>query len=210
MTVQTRGFNHLSLLRKSLLASSFIFVFSYFYSTGVISQETDIRIEENAPRKVLPFMFDNKPWYLVGRTTFSWGFWDIYDSALFTPTGQFLVTQYQADTLSLLLLITYQKNFSAKTLLDATVEQWEHLGVGELQINEWEKRMQGSWPAISKGDKLYYLYNGVKGQFFYQKQEEKPYLYSEIKDKTQAKAFIAIWLSPRTAYPKQRAALIGQ
>lgn len=215
MNVPIHSFNPLSFLRKNLLVSGFICAFFYSYSGEVFSQTNEVRAEKSNVYKsdvlkVPSFIFDSKSWYLVGKATFTWGFWDIYDSALFTPSGQFVEASYQADTLSLLLLIEYQRNFSAKTLLDATAEQWTHLGIGEAKITYWKKAMVGSWPAIKKGDKLYYFYNGAKGQFFYQPKDKKPYLYSEITDKAQAKAFIAIWLSPHTAYPKQRAALIGQ
>lgn len=210
MPVQIRGFARLFCLVKSLLLSSFIALLLCAYSNEAFSETSEAKVEKNDAHKAPPFFFDNKPWYLVGKATLTWGFWDIYDSALFTLTGQFLDNKYQADALSLLLLIKYQKNFSANSLLDATAEQWAHLGIDEQKIKRWEKAMTGSWPAIEKGDKLYYLYNGMKGQFFYQQKNKKPYLYSEITNKAQAKAFIAIWLSPHTAYPKLRAALIGQ
>ncbi len=209
MPLQTRCFSFFSFLAKGFLASAFIFVLFYAYSGEAFSQIREAKVEESDGHKTPPFIFDKKPWYLVGKATLSWGFWDIYDSALFTLTGQFLEKKYQADALSLLLLIKYQKNFSAKTLLDATADQWAHLGIEDQNIKRWKKSMTGSWPAVQKGDQLYYFYNGVKGQFFYQQKKKKPYLYSELTNKAQAKAFIAIWLSPYTAYPKMRTALIG-
>lgn len=63
-------------------------------------------------------------WKKVGSATLTWGFWTIYDSELRTPSGQYN-DKFNAP---LALVITYRRNIDAEDLLDATVDQWEHLG----------------------------------------------------------------------------------
>ena len=49
-----------------------------------------------------------------------------------------------------------------------------------------------------------------KGTFYFRSQDEMLREVGAISDADMATAFAAIWLSPKTSYPKHRLALIGQ
>ncbi|CZF84202.1 chalcone isomerase family protein [Grimontia marina] len=144
-------------------------------------------------------------WKSVGSASLSWGFWKIYDSELRTPSGAFV----PATGEPLALVITYSRDIDADDLLDATVEQWEHLGFSNQQIKGWLPQMQNVWPDVKEGDRLIYVLSEDKGQFFYQPRNGKASASGTLNTSDIANAFSAIWLSPATAYPSLRLALIG-
>lgn len=145
-------------------------------------------------------------WKKVGSATLTWGFWTIYDSELRTPNGQY----NDKSNAPLALVITYRRNIDAEDLLDATVDQWEHLGYSKQQIADWLPEMTGVWPNVSKGDRLIYVLQSNAGQFYYQPRLGAPSLSGTLSTPALAKAFSAIWLSPSTSYPSLRLALIGR
>lgn len=143
-------------------------------------------------------------WQTVGQAKLKWGFWTIYDSKLLTPSGL-----YEHIKEPLVLEITYNRTISSQELLDATVEQWQHLKFTQAQINSWVAQMQEVWPNVRSGDKLIYSLN-KKGVFYYQPLGEKAIKFGELNDEILASAFVEIWLSSKTSYPDMRKALIGQ
>ncbi|WP_028022571.1 chalcone isomerase family protein [Enterovibrio calviensis] len=145
-------------------------------------------------------------WKTVGSATLTWGFWKVYDSELRTPSGKFA----DDDALPLALVITYSRDIDADDLLDATVEQWEHLGFSATQIDEWLPKMKGAWPDVKEGDRLIYVLSDKGGQFVYQPLQGKLQPFATLEDMSLARAFSDIWLSPKTAYPSLRLALIGR
>ncbi|MGF1769991.1 hypothetical protein L4D06_21710 [Enterovibrio makurazakiensis] len=145
-------------------------------------------------------------WKTVGSATLTWGFWKVYDSELRTPSGEFT----EDDSLPLALVITYSRDIDADDLLDATVEQWEHLGFSTAQIDEWLPKMERAWPNVKEGDRLIYMLNDKGGQFVYQPLQGNIEPFATLEDMSLARAFSDIWLSPQTAYPSLRLALIGR
>lgn len=172
------------------------FYLSIFYSFNLV---TSSFAQANA---------DTRIWKPVGNALFTWGIWDIYQSQLLTLTGQFDPIQYKNNQQPILLRLEYLRDIQSKNLLKATLEQWSHLGIPAPKIEQWAKNMQSKFPDIHEGDRLYYFFDGQRGQFFYQKTNSTPYLYAEVTDPEQAKAMIDIWLSPKTEYPKLREKLI--
>lgn len=139
-------------------------------------------------------------WQTVGKGRLTWGFWVIYDSELRTPAGTF---QENNDTLA--LLITYRKNINKEDLLEATDDQWQHLGLPQSRRTLWLAELASIWPDIRKGDQLVFVLS-EKGGTFYQSGEKIGHSIGPDF----ARAFIDIWLSPNTAYPQLRMQLTGQ
>ncbi len=144
-------------------------------------------------------------WKPVGNATLTWGFWKIYDSELRTPSGKYV----SENSEPLALVITYSRDIDAEDLLDATVEQWEHLGYSKNQVDSWLPSMKGVWPNVKEGDRLIYVLSDQTGQFFYQALNDVAKPTGSLNEATLADAFANIWLSPDTSYPTLRLALIG-
>lgn len=180
--------------RKRLAALFSAFVIVFTLSTPTTASPTGMQTSEE-------WVW----WKPVGAASLTWGFWKIYDSELRTPSGQF----EPANGDPLALVITYSRDIDADDLLDATVEQWEHLGFSQQQIEAWLPNMEGVWPDVKEGDRLIYVLSQDKGQFFYQPKQGKAEPTGTLNNANLANAFSAIWLSPATAYPSLRLALIG-
>ncbi|MCW7553888.1 chalcone isomerase family protein [Endozoicomonas gorgoniicola] len=139
-------------------------------------------------------------WQTVGQGKLTWGFWTIYNSELRTPTGQ-----YSPGQEPLALVITYQRNIDREDLLEATDEQWQHLGVPKARRAVWLAQLETIWPDVRKGDQLTFVFSHDEGVFF---QADKPLGVPMKADFS--RAFIDIWLSPETAYPGLRLHLLGK
>ena len=142
-------------------------------------------------------------WKTVGYSTLKWGFWDIYEAQLKTPSGLYDVDK-PIDT-DLALLIDYRRKISKKRLLSATEEQWAHLGVSWEDRKRWIQELSKIWKGVREGDRLVFVLSASGGRFYFGKQ-----FLDNIDDLTLARAFMDIWLSERTAYPKLRKQLIGE
>ncbi|MFM2589556.1 chalcone isomerase family protein [Vibrio sp. TBV020] len=150
---------------------------------------------------------DWNKWNEVGRAQLSMFFFDIYNSQLLTPSGQYKVDK-DITPHPLALSITYQRDISQQQLLDATVEQWEKLGFSYFQARTWAVELETIFPDIEEGHNITYVTDGQQGQFFHS-VEASQQLIGAITDETLNDAFLAIWLSPDTEYPKLRQGLIG-
>ncbi|WP_305817066.1 hypothetical protein [Photobacterium leiognathi] len=143
------------------------------------------------------------PWYqwkTVGQATLTWGLWDIYNSELKTPTGK-----YSGLDSNLALIIRYLRDIDKDDLLQATNEQWQHLGYSKQQITPWLTTLSAIWPNVKKGDRLIFVQRNGIGQFY---QGTQP--LGKPLSKSLTRSFIAIWLSPKTDYPELRKQLINQ
>jgi len=138
-------------------------------------------------------------WQTVGRAELSWGFWHIYDSELRTPDGTYTLNQQE-----LALVIRYRRDIDEDDLLEATDKQWIHLGIPLSLRQQWLRELSIIWPDVKKGDRLIFVVN-EQGAAFYQDNR----LLGKVENEEMAKAFLGIWLSPKTAYPEMRRRLIG-
>lgn len=145
-------------------------------------------------------------WQSVGYAQLSWGPWDIYQSELRTPNGQYL-----GDNQPLALVIRYQRDIDKDDLLEATDDQWKHLGVSLALRQQWLAKLDAIWPDVKEGDRLIFELNGNQGTFYFDGQTQTGIQQlGQLPTGKMAAAFIDIWLSPQTAYPKLRKQLIGQ
>ncbi|EFP98589.1 chalcone isomerase family protein [Vibrio caribbeanicus] len=150
-----------------------------------------------------------REWPKAGSAELSVLFFDVYSSELYTPDGDYIVED-DITPHPLALSITYKRDISKAALVEATVEQWNKLGYDQTLIPGWEEIVTNIFPGVSEGHNLTYVTNGVKGSFFYSPAEnEQSRLIGTIEDEKLNDAFLAIWLSPKTEYPKLRKGLIG-
>lgn len=136
----------------------------------------------------------------VGEARMEYLFWDIYDASLFTPTGV-----YQPGEHPIKFTLTYLRDFSAKDIVKATNEQWQHLGKQQLTAR-YADRLLALWPNINKGESLT-LQTDQQGQSVFFHNGEK---LGHIEDADFADQFLAIWLSEHTSEPKLRKQLLGE
>ncbi len=149
-----------------------------------------------------------KRWPVVGQAQLSWLFFDVYQSELLSPKGKYLVTQ-DVTPHPVALRIKYQRDISQKQLLDATAEQWQKMGYPRIKNTTWIEVLSGIFPSIEDGDELVYVTDGTAGTFYYNRGTKKMLVVGNINDEELNDAFLAIWLSPKSEYPKLRAQLIG-
>ncbi|PSV54261.1 chalcone isomerase family protein [Photobacterium sp. GB-1] len=184
---------------------SLIIYFGVLMCSNIAIAESDNNnkpIKNNASSQ-LQTLSDKYPWHQwkkVGQATLEWGIWDIYNSELKTPTGR-----YKGTKDDLALIIRYLRNIDKDALLDATEEQWQHLGYSSQQITPWLKTLSTIWPDVKKGDRLTFILRNGEGQFY---QQGKP--LGNVLSPSLSQSFIAIWLSPKTSYPELRQQLIGK
>ena len=139
-------------------------------------------------------------WQTVGTSTLRWGFWDIYDASLKTPSGR-----YHAGTKVSALVIEYRRAINKQKLLKATDDQWQHLGIDPQQRRAWLKVLAGIWVSVDEGDRLTFVLTPAGGHFYFGQRS-----LGRITSREMAQAFLGIWLSKDTAYPSLRLQLMGK
>ncbi|CAM2920169.1 Chalcone isomerase family protein [Vibrio neptunius] len=145
-------------------------------------------------------------WRKVGSAQLTFLFFDVYQSQLFTPTGEYILGK-DISPHPLALSIKYQRDISQKQLVDATREQWDKLGYSDT--GPWVTQLERIFPDVKDGQQLTYVSDGDTGRFFFSSQNDQNRLIGSINDPLLNDAFLAIWLSPQTQYPKLRQDLIG-
>lgn len=137
----------------------------------------------------------------VGRAEMDWLWFNLYRARLLTLTGHYQEGQYPQ-----LLDIEYYRDIDAEDLLEATKDQWKHLGFAENDIQRWLGLLDATWPDVKQGDHLSFkVIDGKTSQFFFNHQP-----LDVIHDTNFAGAFLAIWLSKDTSRPSLRAQLLGE
>jgi len=138
----------------------------------------------------------------VGSTKFSFLFWDIYNSTLYTKSGVYLP---ENPALELIFEIAYLKDITAKDLLNKTVEQWQHVGFAEVEYTEFIPMLKAMWPDITSGDTLALLVNNNQSIFYFNDIK-----IGVIEQPAFSQLFLAIWLSEKTSQPELRTELLGE
>ena len=137
----------------------------------------------------------------IGEGKMRYLFWTLYHAELFTDPANAAGTAADARALR----ITYSRKISRDALIEATDDQWQHLGYGKDTTAPWLTELNKIWPSVTPGDQLtiVILPNG-HSQFYL---GEKP--IGAIADIAFGSAFLAIWLSENTSEPKLRRQLLG-
>lgn len=141
-----------------------------------------------------------RPLSLVGRSELKVAFFKVFDSELYTLSGE-----WEAPDHSFRFLLTYRRNISGRFLANQTAKEWDHLGLLDARRATWEAQVLEMWPDVSKGDKIVFDVDerGIS-RFYYNGT-----WVGTIEDPDFAPAFIAIWLSPETSRPAHRDGLLA-
>ena len=85
----------------------------------------------------------------VGEAKLKVLFWDVYNSSLYSKTGE-----YQAEQFPQALKIKYLRDIDAEDLIERTQDEWEKLGIKQVTFSQWIPLLTNIFPDIKKGDTL--------------------------------------------------------
>jgi len=138
-------------------------------------------------------------WPLVGKARLKVLIWEVYDSALFTPSGRWQGgAPYQ-------LSLHYLRDIPASKLVEETEKAWQEQGRHHPRLGEWLVLLVGIWPDIAEGDNLVFgLTASGESAFWFNGSP-----IGSIDDRDFGALFGGIWLDPDTPRPELRAQLIG-
>lgn len=139
----------------------------------------------------------------VGAGSYNYLFWRLYDARLATADGNFLGYQQSSPVL---LELTYKRDISRQQFIEATVDEWQKLGLTSAeQQQQWALQLQSLWQDVKEGDRLaaLLLHDG-RVQFFFNGTET-----GILADNAFGAAFFDIWLHPDTSAPKLRRQLLA-
>lgn len=137
---------------------------------------------------------------LVGEARLKVLFWSVYDSRLYSKTGDYI-----PDQRPLRFEIEYLRNIDASDLVLQTEMEWEQQGMDHPRKTQWLQALQKLWPDVTENDILT-LDVDVQGHSTFYSNDE---WLGQIDDPDFGAHFLDIWLSPATSRPELREALIG-
>ena len=138
-------------------------------------------------------------WPLVGEARLKVLIWEVYDSALFTPSGH-----WQGGA-PYRLSLHYLRNIPAAKLVEQTEKAWRQQGRDHPRLNEWLALLGELWPDTTEGDNLVFgLSASGESAFWFNGSP-----LGGIDDRDFGALFGGIWLDPDTPRPALRAHLIG-
>ena len=136
----------------------------------------------------------------VGEAKLKVLFWDVYNSSLYSKTGE-----YQAEQFPQALKINYLRDIDAEDLIERTQDEWEKLGIKQVTFSQWIPLLTNIFTDIKKGDTLLLsVSENQQSEFFFNGKT-----IGKITDQTFGKSFLRIWLDEKCSYPKVRNKLIG-
>ena len=141
----------------------------------------------------------------VGRGEMDWLWFDLYRAILFTPDGRYPEDVSQQG-FPQVLDIEYYRAIDSNDLVEATLDQWRHLGIATEIAALWQTHLASLWPNVQQGDHLSFkLYSADQGEFYFNGRS-----IGIVDEAGFAQGFLAIWLSNETSRPKLRAQLLGE
>ena len=148
-------------------------------------------------RQAQPVLIDH--WSMVGQARLKVLFWNIYDSALHTPSGVWQGKgPYQ-------LSLHYLRDVPVHQLIEQTDKAWREQERTHPRQAEWLVQLQDIWPDITKGDNLVLRVAASGHSEFWFNGE----FIGGIQDKAFGPLFGGIWLDADSPQPDLRAKLIG-
>ena len=137
---------------------------------------------------------------IVGEAKLKVLFWDVYNSSLYSKTGEYQVEQFPQA-----LKVNYLRDIDAEDLIERTQDEWEKLGIKQVTFSQWIPLLTNIFPDIKKGDTLLLsVSENQQSEFFFNGKT-----IGKITDQTFGKNFLRIWLDENCSYPKVRNKLIG-
>lgn len=201
-----------SLLVSLLMLSSVSFAESEFIDTeqfqGQIStiKATDVH---GSTANVSPIVEDDPSHFLaslaslkeVGRGEMEWWWFTLYRARLLTANGV-----YNQGMYPLILEIEYYQDIPSERLVEATLDQWEHLNLDDNRQQQWQTTISALWPDVVEGDKLSLkVTNAQVSQFYFNGKPLSKAMPAGFSDD-----FLAIWLSDQTSRPSLKKQLLGE
>jgi hypothetical protein len=136
----------------------------------------------------------------VGEAKLKVLFWDVYNSSLYSETGE-----YQAEQFPQALKINMLRDIDAEDLIERTQDEWDKLGIKKVIFSQWIPLLINIFPDIKKGDTLLFrVSEKQQSEFFFNGKT-----IGKITDQTFGKNFLRIWLDKNCSYPSVRNKLIG-
>lgn len=136
----------------------------------------------------------------VGEAKLKVLFWDVYNSTLYSQTGE-----YQAELFPQALKINYLRDIDADDLIERTKEEWQKLDIKQDTYQQWLPMLTEIFPDIKKGDTLLLkVSENLQSEFFFNGKA-----IGKIADESFGQSFLRIWLDENCSYPKVRNQLIG-
>ena len=167
--------------------------------TGAASGQSAPSIDQSTRPSSSDLSLATDVWPLVGEARLKVLIWEVYDSALFTPSGRWQgVAPYR-------LSLSYLRDIPAAKLVEETEKAWQEQGRSHPRMNEWLVSLCEIWPDITKGDNLVFGLNASGDSAFWFNGT----LIGSIDDRDFGPLFGGIWLDPDTPRPGLRAELIG-
>lgn len=137
----------------------------------------------------------------VGQGRLTYMLWDVYDAALYAPSGD-----WQSDE-PFALQLSYLRNIQGQKIADRSVEEIRAQGFSdEVRLADWHTQMRSIFPNVDEGIALTGVYTNAGETIFYEGDRE----IGRIKDPQFGRQFFNIWLSPQTSAPDLRRKLLGQ
>lgn len=136
----------------------------------------------------------------VGEAKLKVLFWDVYNSSLYSKTGE-----YQAEDFPQALKISYLRDIDAEDLIETTQQEWEKLSIKQETFTPWISLLTEIFPNIKKGDTLLlHVGKDRQSEFYFNGKT-----IGKMPDKSFGPSFLRIWLDENCSYPKVRNQLIG-
>ncbi len=127
--------------------------------------------------------------------------WNIYESALYSPNGDFAGIEP-----GLALEIEYKRNISKTAFIDYTREEWQKQSLYSSDSEQWLSSLRQIFPSVRKGDRLVLKVTDSLTSEFYFNDE----FIGAVANANFTHEFLAIWLSEQSSYPDLRNQLIGK
>lgn len=135
-----------------------------------------------------------------GQAKLSVLLWDVYESRLYTPGGE-----WAPGIRPLKLEIRYLRDVAAEDLVAQTRKEWVAQGIATDQHDQWLKQLSKLWQDVAKDDVIA-LELDANGATRFRHNGE---LLGTIEEPQFGEDFSGIWLSAKTTRPELRQALIG-
>ncbi len=128
----------------------------------------------------------------------------VYEARLWTPSA-FEAERY--DQLPFALELEYARKLEGPAIAERSIAEMRRVGeFTEAQSKAWLAFMNQAFPNVGAQDRLTGVHDGAGGVRFYFNGKQT----AATQDKTYARLFFGIWLSPKTSAPGLRNALIGK
>jgi hypothetical protein len=127
----------------------------------------------------------------------------IYDIRLWVGDG-FTAQSFAQRPLA--IEIEYARALAGRRIAERSLDEMQRIApVPSAQGSAWLASMMQAFPDVTEGDRLIGLHRPGEGARFFHNGK----LRADVPDPDFARAFFAIWLSPKTSEPKLRLALLG-